>query len=561
MVLWVSLPVVALRTCVVPQVNRSSLHAEIVASLVSEMSADPRGEFSLSVYETGRLVRYVPSLPGHAQRMRFILDEQQSVGGWGGPRGYGVVPTLSAIEALLSVIRGQSVLAVPGGELVSSVNRGLTVLFELLNTSEKVLLPDTVGVEIVVPGLITEINEHLDQEPSPGLGAWRGRRLAHHAGANAGLLSNSRGTLVQGHALPTKLAHTLEVFGDMARGAWFVEPVEGVVGCSPAATAVWLGDGEVRAGRHSSVRYLEEVQARGCGPVPMATPLPVFERAWVLSTLTSVGLAPPAPRDLVQGLHAAFGELGVAGGPGLPPDADDTATALSALARLGSPRSPDCLWAYQEPDGHFACFFDERTPSSSTNAHVLQAFGACLTPDLPGRSRYEHAMARLADWLCERQEPDGSWWDKWHASPYYATGCAALALSAHGGDRAVGALRRAVQWVLDTQRPDGSWGRWAGTCEETAYAVQILSRVRVHAGDDEVGGVVDRAVAKGYPRLLPADDDEERYPPLWHDKDLYTPLRIVRAERLAALRLAQANPRVAELVAQQNVGCPAGEEP
>lgn len=360
--------------------------------------------------------------------------------------------------------------------------------------------------------------------------------------------------------MPATLAHTLEIFGDAARGARFAEPVEGVVGCSPTATAVWLGDDEVRAGHHSSVRYLEDMQARGGGPVPMAAPLPVFERAWVLSTLAGVGLVPPAPRDLVHELHAAFGELGVAGGPGLPPDADDTATALSALARFGSPRSPECLWAYQEQDGHFACFRDERTPSSSTNAHVLQAFGACLTPDTPGRPRAERAMARLTDWLCSCQEPDGSWWDKWHASPYYATACAALALSAHGGDRAVGALRRAVGWVLDTQRPDGSWGRWAGTCEETSYAVQILSRVRVHADDDEIGDAVDRAVAKGYPRLLPVDDAGERYPPLWHDKDLYTPRRIVRAERLAALHLARANTRVAELVARSNVGCPTERE-
>jgi halimadienyl-diphosphate synthase len=544
----------------VSQVNPSRLYAEIAASLVSEMSADPHGEFSLSVYETGRLVRHVPSLRGHAQRVRFLLDEQQSAGGWGGPQEYGIAPTLSAIEALLAIIRGQNGSTIPRDELVSSVNRGLTALFEWLKTSEKSLLPDTVGVEIVVPVLITEINAHLNPDPPPGLGAWRGRRLAQHAGANDGLLSGLRGALVQGRALPMKLAHTLEIFGDTARGARFVEPVEGVVGCSPAATAVWLGDGEVRAGRHSSVRYLEEVQARGGGPVPMAAPLPAFERAWVLFTLASVDLVPPVPRDLVHGLHAAFGELGVAGGAGLPPDADDTATALTALARLGSPRSPDCLWAYQEQDGHFACFFDERTPSTSTNAHVLQAFGACLTPDLPGRSRYEHAMVRLTDWLCERQESDGSWSDKWHASPYYATACAALALSAYGGDRAVGALRRAVGWVLDTQRPDGSWGWWAGTVEETAYAVQILSRVRVHADDDGVDGAVDRAVAKGYPRLLPVDDDGERYTPLWHDKDLYTPLRIVRAERLAALRLAEANPRVAELVAQPNIGCPTRRE-
>jgi hypothetical protein len=516
------------------------------------MSADSYGDFSLSVYETGRLVRHAPSLGGHLRRVRFLLDELQANDRWGPSREYRIVPMLSAVDALLATIRRWPVPAISRNELVGAVNHGLNVLTEWQETSGNTPLPDTVAVEIVVPGLVADINAHLETD-LPEMRAWRGRRLTHHAGADGGLLDGLRGALAQGHALPTKLAHTVEVFGDAVRGARFVEPVADVVGCSPAATAVWLGDAEVRAGRHPSVRYLEDLQERGGGPVPTAAPLPVFERAWVLSTLADVGLAPPDPRDLVVGLHAAFGEYGVAGGAGLPPDADDTSVALTALARLGSPRSPDCLWAYREQDGHFACFPDERTPSSSTNAHVLQALGACLTAELPGRARYAHAMARLTDWLCECQEPDGSWRDKWHASPYYATACVVLALCAHGGDRAAGTLRKAVGWVLDTQRADGSWGWWAGTGEETAYAVQILSRVRVTDTD----GAVDRAIAKGYPTLSRAD---EHTIPLWHDKDLYTPFRIIRAERLAACCLAESNPRVVEHLALQGVGRATGKE-
>jgi hypothetical protein len=274
------------------------------------------------------------------------------------------------------------------------------------------------------------------------------------------------------------------------------------------------------------VRYLEAVASLDGGPVPVAAPLATFERAWVLATLTAVGLAPPAGRGLVRGLRAAFGADGVAGGVGLPPDADDTATALCALARLGSPRSPGCLAAYAEPDGHFACFPHERTPSSSANAHVLQALDAC---------GHRHATARLAAWLCDRQEADGSWRDKWHASAYYATACCVLALRGHAGARVADALRGAVDWVLDTQRPDGSWGRWSGTYEETAYAVQILCR----AGHGEA---VAHALGTGracLPRLR-----EEPHPPLWHDKDLYTPVRIVHAEGLAASRLALVTTRV-----------------
>ncbi|WP_422652981.1 prenyltransferase [Actinophytocola sp.] len=434
---------------------------------------------------------------------------------------------------------------------MKTVDRGLRWLFDRLNTGDPPQLPDTVAVEIVVPGLIAEINaqlDRLDAEPITGLGRWHGGpRLLPPHGANVELLDRLRAMVRAGQPLPTKLVHSLEVLGDAAEGAPFVEPERGCVGCSPAATATWLGDRAVRAGRHRCVRYLDAVQRRRGGPVPVAAPLAVFERAWVLASLRGAGLTVPRHNGLVRSLHAAFGEHGVAGGPGLPPDVDDTATALYALALLGSPRRPDCLWEYQN-DRYFMCYPAERTPSTTANAHVLQAFGANLGPDLPQRDRYLDAIGLLIGWLCDGQRPDGSWRDKWHASPYYATACCAIALAEYGGAAAAGAVRRAVRWVLDTQRPDGSWGRWAGTDEETAYAVQILMRGRTRPTD-----ALLRAVARGCGFLRRPNAGAE-HPPLWHDKDLYTPGRIVRAETLVALRLALANPRVAARIPRPRGG-------
>lgn len=532
----------------------------IVTTLLSEMSSDPHGEFSPSVYETGRLVTGTPSLRGHEQRVRFLLDHQHQEGGWGGAGGYGLVPTLSATEALLTVLQHMPEGNGPRvryGDVVRSVDRGLRALFKRLNTGNQLSLPDTVAVEIVVPGLIAAINSHLDQldrKTLTGLAAWNGgQRLVPPHGADGELLARLREQVSRGHPLPTKLLHSLEVIGAAAQGAPFIEPVQGCVGCSPAATAAWLGDRAVRVGRHPSIRYLESVQDRGGGPVPVAAPLAVFERAWVLSTLTGAGIAVPAHDGLVHSLHAAFGELGVAGGPGLPPDADDTATALCALARLGSPRPPDCLLTYQA-GAHFICFSAERTPSTSTNAHVLQAFGACLAGGLPRRTRFQEVIGKLTGWLLDRQEADGCWWDKWHASPYYATACCAVALADYGGAAATAPVRKAVTWVLDTQHPDGSWGRWAGTYEETAYAVQILLRTHISRTDD----VIERAVARGCVVLLRSDEGQE-HPALWHDKDLYAPLRIVRAEGLAALHLAHTDRRVTALIARQDAACRNGE--
>jgi halimadienyl-diphosphate synthase len=520
---------------------------DIVAALPAEMLSDPWGEFSPSVYETARLVTRTPSLRGHARRLRFLLDHQNDDGGWGGPAGYSLVPTLSATEALLTALR-QLPSGINYDDVVGSVDRGLRSLFERLNRGRPVALPDTVAVEIIVPGLIAEINAHLarlDRAPLAGLGAWHGgHRLIPHPGADGELLIRLRTAVGRGQPVPAKLLHSLEALGVAVEGARFVEPLRGCVGCSPAATATWLGDRAVRAGRHRSLRYLEAVQLRRAGLVPVAAPLAVFERAWVLATLAGAGLAVPAHRGLMRSLEGAFGEFGVAGGVGLPPDVDDTATALYVLARLGSPRRPDCLWAYRS-DRHFVSYPAERTPSPSANAHVLQALGANLTPSMPHRTRCLEAIDGLIGWLCDQQRADGSWRDKWHASPFYATVCCAVALAEYGGIAAAGAVRRARRWVLDTQHPDGSWGWRAGTHEETAYAVQVL--LRTSHRDIAAEPAAERAAALGCVLLQQSSADHE-HPPLWHDKDLYTPVRIVRAEILAALHLGNANERVAALI-------------
>lgn len=485
------------------------------AALVTEMSVDHFGAFSASVYETGRLVRHAPWLAGHRERVRFLLDQQHPDGHWGGPDGYGVLPTLSATGALLSVLRDPPAGIGPD-RMVAAVDRGL----RWSHTGTPRSLPDTVAVEILVPYLIREINEFGTEY-----------RLRDHPGTDGRLLDTLRAAATAGAACPTKLLHSFEAFGTPAGALRSGESWAGGIGCSPAATAVWVGDPARLPRRHPALRYLRAVPEHGSGAVPVAAPLAAFERAWVLSTLAGVGLVPAGRRRLARQLRAAFGEFGVAAGPGLPADADDTAVALCALARLGSARPPDRLWAYRRPDGHFACFAAERTPSTSANAHVLQAFGASPTGD------HRDVMTRLTAWLIGSQQADGSWQDKWHASPYYATACCVLALADHGGAPAAAALDRAVAWVLDTQRPDGSWGRWTGTAEETAYAVRTLCRAR----DPDA---VSPAIVMGSGRLWPAAD-EPAAPPLWHDKDLYTPTRIVLAERLAALHVAHAHLRAA----------------
>ncbi|MFD0472314.1 hypothetical protein ACFQ0B_31455 [Nonomuraea thailandensis] len=75
-------------------------------ALVATLMSTPWGQVSASVYETGRLVTLAPWLIGHRERVHYLLRTQRPDGSWGAPDGYGLVPTLSATEALLTVASG-----------------------------------------------------------------------------------------------------------------------------------------------------------------------------------------------------------------------------------------------------------------------------------------------------------------------------------------------------------------------------------------------------------------------------------------------------------------------
>jgi hypothetical protein len=326
----------------------------------------------------------------------------------------------------------------------------------------------------------------------------------------------------------------------------------GTVGASPAATAAWLG-AEPPDRDEPARLHLEEVARLHGGPVPCGMPVTVFEQGWVLSWLARAGIritTPPARLNvLIDGLAQADRPGGTAAGPGLPADADTTSVALYALALLGSPRPPDALEAYRTERG-FCTWQGEQGFSVTVNAHVLDAIGQYVACRPEAAPAYADVIREVSEVLCERQADDGRWLDRWHASPYYATASCAWALaefgtgeSGSGGAGAAGdrvrapeidrALRRAVRWVLDTQRPDGSWGIWGGTAEETAYALQILL-LGPPAGLDAARA---SAVERGRDRLLRAQEWDDG-PAMWHDKDLYRPVGIVRAAVLAASHLS-----------------------
>ncbi|GLW65876.1 hypothetical protein Arub01_41200 [Actinomadura rubrobrunea] len=532
------------------------------AALIADMEERPWGHVSPSVYETGRVASLAPWLTGHTDRLAHLLGTQRDDGAWGPSRpGYALVPTLSATEALLSALCGEhgrrAARDVPSARLAAAADRGLRALSGWLD-GELTDLPDMPAIELITPSLIASINRHLEtlsREPVPGLEHWADRRLPLPPDMGTRRLTLLSAALRKGTPLPEKLWHALEVAGDDAVRARAVGPVPetGAIGAAPAATAAWLGRHEP-ADDDPARRYLETAVRRHDRLMPCATPITVMERSWVLSWLLRCGVPVAVPESMAKELAQSVGPRGAVTTPGLPADADTTGAVLTSLSLLGAPQPPDALWAY-ETETHFCTWQGEDGKSVTTNAHVLEAFGHWCrhlarhsaspdgeTPaasDVPadGDARYAAAVAKVADWLCERQEEDGSWRDRWHASPYYATACCALALNRFGGPEAATAVGRAVDWVARTQRPDGSWGWWDGTAEETAYALLVL--LLTGAAEGPSGTVAARGARflSRYAGRTPAEAAAD--PPLWHDKDLYAPGAIIQAAVLSALYLAE----------------------
>lgn len=532
-------PAVAPTAGYAPRTGIEAQAQALVAGLVSE----PWGRASASVYETGRLVTLAPWLTGHPGRIRYLLRSRRPHGAWGADEpGYALVPTLSATEALLREAgRGAATAA-----MADAAAAGLRRLFHWSSGPGALTaadLPDLPAIELIVPCLIDSINDLLEGGAVP----WPdGGRLRPPRGLNGTALAVVRAVLTSGQAPPRKLMHVLEVGGDAARHHPAIRPeVTGTIGASPAATAAWLGEPPADGVGAPARRFLETVATRQGGPVPCGLPITVFERAWVLGGLLRAGIRMDLPPILVGSLSAAVGPTGTAAAAGLPVDADTTAGALYALALAGAPRPPDPLWAF-ETESHFCTWPGEDGVSVTTNAHVLEAFGQYLRSlgegDGPA-ARYAATSVKVSAWLRDVQRDDGSWQDRWHASPYYATVCAALALHDFGGPESADAVDRAVRWVVETQRTDGSWGHWTGTAEETAYAVQILllTRERRSHPDPRLDTVCLRAAARGCDQLRrsPIGPDD---PPLWHDKDVYLPVSIAQSARLAALALYERVP-------------------
>ncbi|WP_051860010.1 hypothetical protein [Streptomyces anulatus] len=515
-------------TAVIPQALRR-FDSQAVR-LMADIDADPWGSVRASVYETARVISLAPELDGHGTRLGWLLDQQLRDGTWGeGPARYRLLPTLSAVEALLAtIVRDETPAVSTRGRLASAAADGVAALRALPADGP---WPDTAAIEVLVPSLVARINDLLDR---PGFGTLprlgpvsRGARLSVPPGFRPDRHEEIAQRCRAG--VPGKLHHTFEGVARHLPGG--VVPVpDGLLGSSPAATAAWLASQPDRAQGEQARAALSAAARRYGGLLPEAAPVRVFERLWVAAALARPGL-PPACRAAAEGwAHDIYDPAGVRGAPGLLPDADDTSMAVLVAAVTGTACDPAPLAAFWA-DTHYRCYIGEDTGSVTANAHALQALTAHLRLRPAARPVHRPRMDLVRDWLVD-QQTDGAWTDKWHASPYYATERCVRALLGHPGPGTRRAIQTAVDRVLASQHDDGTWGVWGGTAEETAYAVQILLADPAAATRPGWRTALQRAE-----NALDDRGSRDRPPALWHDKTLYAPTAMIQAEILAAREL------------------------
>lgn len=300
----------------------------------------------------------------------------------------------------------------------------------------------------------------------------------------------------------------------------------GSVANSPSATAYFAT--HLKCGDAQALNYLHKVVNRDNG-APAFAPIDIFEVAWTLWNIKII----PNLQDLDKAMlesHLEFLKanwdaetgIGTASG-GTIKDGDDSGLVFEVLAGYGASKDIKAILQYEEAE-HFRCFSLESNPSISTNIHILGALRQF------GLEKEHPSVNKIIKFLRTVQQPNGFWFDKWHASPYYATSHATVIFT--GYDNAQ--VCPAIGWMLETQREDGGWGYYGiSTPEETAYCLQALS---IWSRQQDTPKI-KQSIRRAYEWLTENMDVEN--PPLWIGKALYCPSRVVRSSIISARKLAK----------------------
>jgi hypothetical protein len=448
--------------------------------------------------------------------IQFLTKRQNPDGSWGGRMPYAHDRLLSTLAVVLLLSRfghrqryheqrsaGEGYIWQHAGDLQNDVE-------------------PTAGFELILPALLEEANGLGLNLPYGELHGYREARAE-----KLGILPTQRLLETRTTAL-----FSLEAFADNidVEVAASLLSDNGSMVDSPSATAWLLGQfPNWRARFPQSAVYLEDSMSRNGRGLPVVAPCGIFLRAWVLYYL--YGYSGPSSyheaksRAHYDYLREHWRPHGVGSSPFALRDSDDTSMVLLVLHRAGYEVDGSCLLTY-ERDGHFAVFEHERHTSVSANLHILEALET-----LPDKDR-ARVRDKILSYVLDAREQNGYCWrDKWHASVYFATSHALMALLPHTPDE----LGDTTSWLLATQRADGSWGEYGPTAEETA--ITLLALLHYHRACQALPREPLRRAAR-YLMLneLPFKDDS---PELWIAKALYAPTFVVRSIIIASLSIYQ----------------------
>jgi halimadienyl-diphosphate synthase len=442
--------------------------------------------------------------------LEWLRAHQLPDGSWGAKEPYyhhdRIICTLAAMSALAKQKKKQDIVRLQrAGSALEAAIKGLA--------SDPAT---TIGFELIAPTLWSEVNKSMSNVAS-GQNGFLKRLIPQRTAKLAAL---PRGMVDRA----VTVAFSSEMAGSDGQHLLNAEDLQesnGSVGHSPSATAYFTLN--VRKRDAKALDYLRTVAPQGAAP--NVAPFDVFEPAWVLWNLMLTDSMGPQSLALAQP-HLDFLESTWIPGKGIghaagytPKDGDDTSLVYEVLSRFGRAVDLDAVLHYEHVY-YFRCFELESSPSISTNIHVLGALREA------GLDKRHPVTKKVINFLREVRTDKTFWFDKWHASPYYATSHGIIACAGYVDEL----IEDAVSWILSTQNENGSWGYYMPTAEETAYCLQALA-----VWKRQGYSVPSEALEQGSEWLY--KQSEPPYPPLWIGKCLYCPEMVIKSAVLSALML------------------------
>jgi halimadienyl-diphosphate synthase len=477
------------------------------------------GKMSSTAYDTAwvaRLNKIDPQLSNRA--LEWINVNQSPDGSWGTKDVLyyhdRVICTLAAMIALMH--RGRR------AHDKLQIENGLNALERITSGATQGLASDpngaTIGFEMIAPTLVAEA-EKLGIIKQQG-----DRILGRLSKLRAMKMEKLAGRKINYMFTPAFSSEMAGMDGQAILDIDNLQEENGSVANSPSATAYFAA--YLKPGEDKAMAYLHKWMDAD-GGLPNASPFDVFEPAW---TLWNLKLIPDLDAETIKlcqthldGLQNQWDpKAGIAHtSKYAPKDGDDSALTFETLSLFGRTVDIQGVLGYEE-DEYFRCFALEANPSISANIHVLGALRE------GGFEQNHPSVQKVLKFLKANRNQNHSWFDKWHASPFYATSHAIIL--GHGYDKEM--CESAVAWITKSQNSSGSWGFYKPTAEETAYSIQALC-IWKRAGYKVEEGVIEL----GLNWLL--EHTQPPYTPLWIGKALYCPELVVQASILSAIQLAR----------------------